>query len=133
MDNYVRIIKAASENDRETVLRISQKMGFLTGYESKIMEEAHVNACMVFGEIFRIPDEFNFPAQRTTQEITYLVPVMLKHRLCPPPEEIYSLHRKLSGIFLLCSKMKVKLKCRPMFLNLYKNYKFDEEVTITSN
>ncbi|XP_044727738.1 atypical kinase COQ8B, mitochondrial isoform X2 [Chrysoperla carnea] len=133
MDHYVRIIKAASENDRETVLRISQKMGFLTGYESKVMEEAHVNACMVFGEIFRIPDEFNFPAQKTTQEITYLVPVMLKHRLCPPPEEIYSLHRKLSGIFLLCSKMKVKLKCRPMFLNLYKNYKFDEEVTTTTN
>lgn len=53
-----------------------------------------------------------------------LVPTILDHRLCPPPEEIYSLHRKLSGFFLLCAKLKVKINCRDMFREVYANYKF---------
>ena len=29
------------------------------------------------------------------------MPLMLKNRLCPPPRETYSIHRKLSGFILL--------------------------------
>ncbi|GLV37119.1 Coenzyme Q8 [Carabus blaptoides fortunei] len=125
MDIYVKIIKAAAEDDRETVLKHSRELGFFTGYESKIMEEAHVDATMILGEIFRCKGEFNFAEQDTTKQIQNLVPTMLAHRLCPPPEEIYSLHRKLSGVFLLCSKLKVAINCRDIFLEKYHNYKFD--------
>lgn len=86
------------------------------------MEEAHVDAVMILGEVFRCPGEFNFCAQDTTSKITKLMPTMLEHRLCPPPEEVYSLHRKLSGVFLLCSKLKVSISVRPIFLHLYENY-----------
>lgn len=88
------------------------------------MEEAHVDATMHLGEIYR-QDEFDFANQKTTQEIQELVPTMLAHRLCPPPEEIYSLHRKLSGVFLLCSKLKITIKCRDIFYELYNKYKFE--------
>ncbi|XP_063837951.1 atypical kinase COQ8B, mitochondrial isoform X2 [Ostrinia nubilalis] len=125
MDQYIEIIKAASEGDRAAILRMSKEMKFLTGYESKIMEETHVDTVMIMGEVFTSEGdgEFDFGAQKTTRRIQALVPTILTHRLCPPPEEIYSLHRKLSGVFLLCSKMKIKMNCRDMFNEIYDQYK----------
>ncbi|XP_045784462.1 atypical kinase COQ8B, mitochondrial isoform X2 [Maniola jurtina] len=125
MDQYIEIIKAASEGDRETILKKSLEMKFLTGYESKIMEETHVDTVLIMGEVFTMKGsgEFDFGAQNTTRRIQAVVPTILTHRLCPPPEEIYSLHRKLSGVFLLCSKMKIKMNCRDMFEEIYQQYK----------
>ncbi|KAK7788462.1 hypothetical protein R5R35_012206 [Gryllus longicercus] len=122
MDKYIQVIRGAADEDRQKVLKLSKELGFFTGYESKIMEEAHVDAVMILGEVFRSQTPFDFGAQNTTREIQQLVPTMIKHRLCPPPEEIYSLHRKLSGVFLLCSKLQVKMLCRPMFEEAYANY-----------
>lgn len=36
VDKYIKVIKAASEGDRNTVLTASRELGFLTGYESKV-------------------------------------------------------------------------------------------------
>lgn len=127
MDDYLRVILAATENDRETVHRLSVKMGFLTGHETKVMEEAHVDAVMILGEVFSVQGDFDFGGQQTTKKIASLVPVMVAHRLCPPPEEIYSLHRKLSGVFLLCFKLQAKFSCKPMFNDIVRKYKFDDE------
>ncbi|XP_041986302.1 atypical kinase COQ8B, mitochondrial [Aricia agestis] len=125
MDQYIEIIKAASDGDRGAILRMSREMKFLTGYETKIMEETHVDTVMIMGEVFTMEGdgEFDFSTQQTTKRIQSLVPTILTHRLCPPPEEIYSLHRKLSGVFLLCSKLKVKMNCRTMFQEIYEQYK----------
>ncbi|KAK9883591.1 hypothetical protein WA026_001767 [Henosepilachna vigintioctopunctata] len=122
MDKYVRILKAAYDSDRETIRNISGEIGFFTGYESNIMIEAHVDAVMILGEIFQCEEPYDFGKQNLTNKIQNLVPTMLNHRLCPPPEEIYSIHRKLSGIFLLCSKFKVPISCRKLFLELYNEY-----------
>lgn len=125
MDKYIEVIYAASEGDRDKILNLSREMGFLTGYESKIMEEAHVDAVMVLGQVFdKNHKYYDFGGQDVTKRIQTLVPTILDHRLCPPPEEIYSLHRKLSGVFLLCAKLQVKINCRDMFREVYTNYKF---------
>lgn len=113
--NYRNVIMCAANNDRKGVLNISREMGFLTGYESKQMDEAHVDAVMILGEIFRYNGEFDFGSQNTTERIATLVPTMVAHRLCPPPEEIYSIHRKLSGVFLLCSRLNVRMNCKPIY------------------
>ncbi|XP_005187688.1 atypical kinase COQ8B, mitochondrial [Musca domestica] len=112
---YRSIIMCAVNNDRQGVLEISREMGFLTSYETKLMEEAHVDAVMILGEMFRCEGEFDFGKQNTTERLANLVPTMVAHRLCPPPEEIYSIHRKLSGIFLLCSRLNIRLECRPLY------------------
>ncbi|CAH1181702.1 unnamed protein product [Phyllotreta striolata] len=121
-EQYVKILKAACDGDRETVLNISKNMGFLTGYESKIMEDAHTDAVMILGEIFRVEGKYDFGKQDMTSRIQELAQIMIMHRLCPPPEEIYSLHRKLSGVFLLCSKLKVSIACRDIFLKYYNEF-----------
>ncbi|KAL1509253.1 hypothetical protein ABEB36_004018 [Hypothenemus hampei] len=130
MDKYVQILKGACDGNREIVLNISRDLGFLTGYESKIMEDAHVDAVMILGEIFRIDGKYDFAHQDMTYRIQNHAQTMLVHRLCPPPEEVYSLHRKLSGVFLLLSKLKVQVACRQMFLTLYDEYMNQNAVQI---
>nr|XP_037274854.1 LOW QUALITY PROTEIN: atypical kinase COQ8B, mitochondrial-like [Rhipicephalus microplus] len=124
VDKYMRVIKAAADRDESKVLEYSTDLGFLTGYEAKVMQKAHVDAVMILGEAFSRDGPFNFGMQDTTRRIQNLVPVMLQHRLTPPPEETYSLHRKLSGIFLLCAKLRADINCKELFDETYARYRF---------
>ena len=125
VDKYIRIIRGAADGDRQSVLNWSRELKFLTGYETKTMENAHIDAVYILGEAFSKNEEFDFGQQKTTKRINDLVPIMLKYRLTPPPEETYSLHRKMSGAFLLCAKLKAKINCKNLFDKIWTEYKFE--------
>ncbi len=124
VNKYMDVIRAAADQDKEGVLESSLKIGFLTGYETKVFERAHTNAVMILGEAFSTNGLFDFGNQNTTRRIHELMPVMLKYRLSPPPEEIYSLHRKISGVFLLCTKLKAKIDCKTIFEDIYSEFEY---------
>lgn len=66
---------------------------------------------------------YDFARQSVTDEVRKLIPVMLKHRLTPPPNETYSLNRKLSGSFLLCAKLGSQVNCRKIWEDVAGYYK----------
>ncbi|QRV84740.1 ABC1 family protein [Ceratobasidium sp. AG-Ba] len=66
---------------------------------------------------------FSFASQTITDEIRALIPVMLRHRLTPPPQETYSLNRKLSGAFLLCGRLGADVDCRAIWEEVVGAYR----------
>ncbi|KAH0493783.1 hypothetical protein TgHK011_000434 [Trichoderma gracile] len=119
ISQYVQLLEAASRSDREGVKRFSEGLGYLTGHESKTMLDAHVQSVLTLAEPFlaSAPEVYDFKDQTITERVKALIPVMLHERLAPPPEETYSLHRKLSGAFLLCARLESKVRCRELFVN----------------
>ncbi|KAL5334800.1 ABC1 family-domain-containing protein [Aspergillus crustosus] len=117
LDKYIQTLLAASRSDRETCHTLSIDLGYLTGHESRAMVDAHVSSILTLAEPFlnSSPDIYDFQDQTITERVRDLIPVMIKERLAPPPEETYSLHRKLSGAFLLCARLGSRVRCKELF------------------
>jgi aarF domain-containing kinase len=119
---YVRTLIAASKNDRQKCYDLSIDLGYLTGMESKAMADAHVFSVTTIAEPFMLssPDLYDFSNQTITDRVRELIPTMIRERLAPPPEETYSLHRKLSGAFLLCARLGSRVPCKQLFIDAIK-------------
>ena len=47
-------------------------------------------------------------------------------RNSPPPEEVYTLHRKLAGAYMLCIKLGAIIPCRDMLEDVVRNHDFQD-------
>jgi len=95
-----------------------------------VMNDAHVESLQLLATPFRedTPQPFAFGPGSTwagiTAEIRERIPTMLHHRLTPPPRETYSLNRKLSGAFLLASRLRATVDCKQLWDGVTDSYKF---------
>ncbi|KAF8556784.1 ABC1-domain-containing protein [Imleria badia] len=130
MDGWLRLLQAAASKDRNACAEWSLKLGYLTGKENEIMLNAHVDSVILIATPFSpsTPQPHPFgPGSRwseITEQIRALIPVMLQHRLTPPPRETYSLNRKLSGAFLLASRLDAVVDTNKLWDDVVDGYQF---------
>lgn len=98
------------------------------GDESAVMLDAHAEAGYVVGTPFATEGKYDFAQHGAlTRRVSDLGAVMLRERLTAPPEEAYSLHRKLSGAYLACIKLRARVPCRQLFYESYDKHVFGSE------
>jgi len=114
-DRYFEVIDAAARSDRETAISISKKLGFLTDEENRVMLDAHCNSLFAVAAPFAYNGKFDFGSQDVTSVVYQHMPAMMKNRLKAPPPEVYSLHRKLSGAYLINMKLKARVNVKQLF------------------
>ncbi|KAJ2489544.1 hypothetical protein IWW37_003890 [Coemansia sp. RSA 2050] len=131
LDKYLLTLKAGMDGDREACRYWSTELGFLTGYEADVMTRAHVDSVLELGKPFRAPGMYDFGDQDVSHNVRSAIPVMLRHRLTPPPDETYSLHRKLSGAFLLCIKLGARVPCQGLFKSITTAYTFSDGTRVS--
>ena len=108
LDHYIQIITGAMKSDREQILHHEKMIGFLTGDESKAMMDAQYEGTMIVGEPFRTPpgELYDFGKQGLMSKVQSILPILSRDRLTPPPQEVYSLHKKIIGCYLMCIKLR---------------------------
>jgi aarF domain-containing kinase len=126
VDGYLRIVWASANQDTKTLMDQSHKMGFLTGEENDIMLNAHKMSGFTVGEPFATNDTYDFAHSGITGRISEHGSHFLQHRLTPPPEEVYTLHRKLAGAYNLCIRLGANIECRDLLEEIVKNHVFDD-------
>ena len=94
---YLETVHAAANNEPLTILRASTELGFLTGDESEVMRQAHIESVLIVGQPFSKPGNFYFGNQTMTRQLLNLMPVMLKNRLKPPWKTLSRLRAQMAA------------------------------------
>jgi aarF domain-containing kinase len=86
------------------------------------MVDAHLSSMSLLAVPFAHKGIYDFSQQTITTDVRKYIPIMLKHRLTPPPPETYSLNRKLSGAFLMCARLGSKVDCNALWRQYVAGY-----------
>lgn len=125
-DSYLRLVWASANGDTETILQQSKLLGFLTGEENDEMLSAHIESGLIVAEPFSTNEPYTFTNSTLSTRLRNSFRTVLLHRLSPPPEEVYTLHRKISGAYLLCVKLEATISCREILASIVREYNFED-------
>ncbi|SIO73256.1 aarF domain-containing kinase [Babesia microti strain RI] len=108
INDYREIVKASILGDKEMIKKLSYSLGFLCEKDTDEMIDTHINSVLLIGEPLR-NDEYDFRNNEIIENIRAKTAKMIKIRSKPPPPEVYTLHRKLAGCYLLCHNLSAKI------------------------
>ena len=96
------------------------------------MLRAHERAGLALGEPFsaECADKnalYDWAGQTSTKRVGNEAKIFLESRLTPPPREVYSLHRRLSGAYYMCIMLEARTPCRKAFMDIYNEYDHTEK------
>jgi aarF domain-containing kinase len=116
IDPYIRILSAASRNDREACQDLSIQLGYLTGHESQAMLKAHITS------VITLRSRFEIRRLRSTTSETKRLPRGKRFDSGDDEGEIGTTARgniqsasKTERAFLLCARLGSRVRCREMF------------------
>eukprot|EP00756_Hemistasia_phaeocysticola_P000752 Hpha_TRINITY_DN10551_c0_g1::TRINITY_DN10551_c0_g1_i1::g.31337::m.31337/K08869/ADCK, ABC1; aarF domain-containing kinase len=118
---YLLVVDGAAKGDRDQIIEASRALGFLTGEECDEMLNAHCEATLAIGTPFGHRGVFEFGEFDLAARVRPHVQTMLKLRLTAPPKEVYSLHRRLSGLFLLLMKLGCRFDVRRLWIDILRS------------
>lgn len=115
VNKYRLAVMAGVNKEKEKALQYLKALGFILGDEHEELLDAHVASIIAVGEPFSHDHDYDFGSQNITPQVYKQLPTMMEHRKIPPPPETYSIHRKLSGAFLLCMKLRARVPTRKIY------------------
>ncbi len=127
VDEYLKMVRACGEGDDAGIVAASRKIGFLTGDESAEMVATHIQSAKIIGEPFGFKGAYDFRLGNISGRVAPLAGKMVHDRLAPPPMEVYTLHRKLSGAFLTLKRLGAVVDVNTMFKEITDEYVFGPE------
>ncbi|CAD2104585.1 ABC1 family, putative [Plasmodium vinckei brucechwatti] len=130
VDQYLRLVKSSVEEDEDKIYHYSYMLNFFIGQENEDMKSSHIKSVILVGEPFK-SQVYDFGNNDLAKNIYTLLPRIIYNRLVPPRSEIYTLHRKLSGSYLICMKLKARVNAADIFNSIYNNYVFSVKDTYT--
>jgi aarF domain-containing kinase len=112
---YRKAVRSGILKQTSEILENLKTLNFLDGDEHPECLEGHIASMIAVGEPFNTHGLYDFGSQTITPRVFEQMPKMMKHRQKPPPPESYLLHRKLSGAYLLCAKLRARVPAREIF------------------
>lgn len=119
VDEYLNLVWAASNFDKDQLLESSYKLKLLNGTESNKMIDAHIKSGFIVAEPFQTYNKYDFSKSNINNDLTIHAKTFLTERKVAPPDEIYSLHRKFAGAFNACVRINAKFPCRDLLEYFY--------------
>ena len=115
---YARVLGAAAENDRAVLRRALEEIGFLAADDGEERVRLYLELFLVGFEPFRHRGAYDFAASSApvrVRDIGVRLAFTTGRFRTPPPDTVF-LHRKLAGMFLLCTRLGARVDVRSLLL-----------------